>query len=265
MNIGIIGLGVVGNSIYSTFKKKNINVMGYDKYNSRGNITKLDEILSCEILFLCLPTPFDEKLKSYNKEALDETMLFLHNKKYNGFILIKSTVEPTVCDNYYNQYNNLKILHNPEFISAISAEKDFENQKYTLIGKTNIDENINMVIDFYKKYFININIIINTSLETEVTKIAANSFYATKIQYFNEIYDLCNKTNCNYNIVRDMMLESGWINKMHTNVPGSDGKFSYGGMCFPKDTSAYYNFLKKNSEYYEIAKATVEQNKSIRK
>ena len=33
---------------------------------------------------------------------------------------------------------------------------------------------------------------------------------------------------------------------MHTNVPGTDGKLSYGGACFPKDTNALNNFMIKN-------------------
>ena len=29
------------------------------------------------------------------------------------------------------------------------------------------------------------------------------------------------------------------INDMHTFVPGPDGKFGYGGKCFPKDVNAF--------------------------
>ena len=31
---------------------------------------------------------------------------------------------------------------------------------------------------------------------------------------------------------------SGYINDTHTQVPGPDGKFGYGGKCFPKDVNA---------------------------
>jgi UDPglucose 6-dehydrogenase len=34
-------------------------------------------------------------------------------------------------------------------------------------------------------------------------------------------------------------LLSGYINDMHTYVPGPDGKFGYGGKCFPKDVNAF--------------------------
>ena len=32
---------------------------------------------------------------------------------------------------------------------------------------------------------------------------------------------------------------SGYINDTHTYVPGPDGKFGYGGKCFPKDVNAF--------------------------
>ena len=39
---------------------------------------------------------------------------------------------------------------------------------------------------------------------------------------------------------------SGYINATHTNVPGPDGKFGYGGKCFPKDVKAFINILDNN-------------------
>jgi UDPglucose 6-dehydrogenase len=35
------------------------------------------------------------------------------------------------------------------------------------------------------------------------------------------------------------ILLSGYINDTHTYVPGPDGKFGYGGKCFPKDVNAF--------------------------
>ena len=43
----------------------------------------------------------------------------------------------------------------------------------------------------------------------------------------------------NWNIVHTGMLLSGYINDTHTYVPGPDGKFGYGGKCFPKDVNAF--------------------------
>ena len=40
------------------------------------------------------------------------------------------------------------------------------------------------------------------------------------------------------------MLLSGYINDTHTYVPGPDGKFGYGGKCFPKDVNAFTMMTK---------------------
>ena len=57
------------------------------------------------------------------------------------------------------------------------------------------------------------------------------------------------------------MLKNKWINPMHTNVPGPDGKLSYGGYCFPKDTNALLEFMKKkNTPCHVLASVITERN-----
>ena len=60
--IGIIGLGFVGGSMYKSFKLKGFDVIGYDKFKN-GGIGSFEETLAANIIFLCLPTLFDEKKK----------------------------------------------------------------------------------------------------------------------------------------------------------------------------------------------------------
>jgi len=75
-------------------------------------------------------------------------------------------------------------------------------------------------------------------------KIVCNSFYATKIQYFTEIKLLCDNLEINYNNVRELILKNGWINPMHTNIPGHYGILSFGCDCFPKDIRALNKVFK---------------------
>ena len=77
-----------------------------------------------------------------------------------------------------------------------------------------------------------------TYLEAEITKYAHNVFGALKVTYFNGIYDLCKRCEANYRKIQQGILLSGYINAPHTQVPGPDGKFGYGGKCFPKDVNA---------------------------
>ena len=60
------------------------------------------------------------------------------------------------------------------------------------------------------------------------------------------------------------MLAQGWIHPNHTMVPGTDGKLSYGGKCFPKDTQALLDFMKKLGTPHKIMEATIDERNSIR-
>ena len=83
-----------------------------------------------------------------------------------------------------------------------------------------------------------------SSLEAEITKYAHNVFGALKVTYFNAIYDYCKKLGADYEKVHAGCLLSGYINDMHTQVPGPDGKTGYGGKCFPKDVNAFTQATK---------------------
>ena len=70
-------------------------------------------------------------------------------------------------------------------------------------------------------------------------KYVENCFLAMKVTFFNEMFHLYNKLG--YRDF-DTMVEAITLDKRiafsHTQVPGPDGKFGYGGHCFPKDVSA---------------------------
>ena len=117
---------------------------------------------------------------------------------------------------------------------------------------------------FYEKLYQNAFISECSCTESECTKIFCNTFYAIKIQYFNELYALSQKLNCDYDTITKLMLKNNWINPMHTNVPGPDNKLSYGGLCFPKDTNALLQFMIKNDSPCEVLKATIKERNIMR-
>ena len=193
MNIGIIGLGFVGNAIKQSFNILGINTITFDKYKNIGNF---NQCLLTDLLFLTLPTPFNNNLQQFDKSEIYNTCQLLENNNYKGIVIIKSTIEPETTNTLSNKFKNLKkILHNPEFLSAKTAFNDFHNQKHIIIGKGPNCNNhdIQKIYDFYKNYYSQSDITICTSTESESTKLFLNSFYATKIQFFTELYILCNK------------------------------------------------------------------------
>src|SRR5271170_2411243 len=157
MQIGIIGLGFVGNAIF-THLSSYFEVIGYDKYKN-GGVGTFENILQCDIIYLCLPIPFDDSLNKYDTSALYETCFRLHMEKYTGIILIKSTVEPKTCEKLAHLYH-LNIIHNPEFLTARTALQDFKNQNHIVLGFTpKIPSNLLIkVTEYYSSLFPNATI-----------------------------------------------------------------------------------------------------------
>ena len=264
LKIGVIGLGFVGSSIQKSLElKKKCKIKGYDKYKeSDAYISTIDS----DIIFLALPTLFDEQKNEYDKSCIIEVCNDLVRDNYEGLVVIKSTVEPKTTDNLCKLFPTLKLIHNPEFLTAATAFEDFHNQKHIVLGKSsNVSDNDMILLkEFYKEYYPDAEISLCTSIESESMKSFVNCFYAVKIQFFNELYALCQKTGSNYNMVKELMLKNGWINPIHTDVPGIDGQVSYGGYCFPKDTNALLEFMKSEDTPCEVLEATVSERNKMR-
>lgn len=267
MKIGIVGIGVVGTAIMNSLIDKeyelNKNIFIYDKYKNIGDI---ESILKTNIVFLVLPTPYDNDNKSYNLNPIIETMDFLFKMNYGGLIVIKSTMEPGTTEQLYNKYG-LDIIHNPEFLTARTAKHDFNNQTHIVLGTLKMcnQDKLNSLIEFYNKHYPQAEISICQSTESESMKLFLNNFYAVKVQFFTELYLLCQKMDIEYNTVKELMLKNGWINPQHTTIPGPDGQTSYGGMCFPKDTNVLLQFMKKHNTPHSVLESTVDERNLLRK
>lgn len=262
--IGVIGLGFVGKAIYDDFTSKGLNIIGHDIINSPNTF---EECLESEIIFLALPTKFNSETNEYDKSIIESVCQKLEQNNYQGILVNKSTIEPTTTQDLELKYNTLKFIHNPEFLTARTALEDFKNQSHIVLG---IGNNINeseksKVEELYASLYPSAKISLCKTVESESMKIFLNCFYAVKVQFFNEIYLLCEKTGADFETVRQLMLNNNWINPMHTNVPGPDGELSYGGYCFPKDTNALANFMKVQGTPNEVLKATISERNKMRK
>ena len=70
--------------------------------------------------------------------------------------------------------------------------------------------------------------------------------------------------NVNYNNVKELMLKNNWFTPHHTHVPGPDGKLSYGGACFPKDTSALLEHMKVLETPHMVLDSVVKERNTMR-
>ncbi len=265
--IGIAGLGVVGAAVEAGFLKRGFFVTGYDKFKNGGVGSFQDLVSNSEVIFLCLPTLFSEEMKEYDKTSIFEVCEGLAAAKFKGLVVLKSTVEPGTTDGLSKKHPELEFAHNPEFLTARSAQRDFDEQSHIVCGRAEScsDRLFEKLVATYKKHWAGSHFSLCKAKESESMKIMVNSFYACKVMLFNEYHNLCEKSNIDFLRVRDMMLQNGWINLQHTMVPGPDGQFGFGGACFPKDTSALLEYSRRIGGLHGLLQAAVEENKSVRK
>ena len=120
--IGIVGNGFVGNAVYQNFRDKT-QCKVYDTDKNRS-LNSLGEVINQEFIFVCLPTPM-----RYGGECdlsiLDNFFEGLPDH-ITGTFVIKSTVTVGTTKKYYERHN---VIHNPEFLTARNAIKEFANSE----------------------------------------------------------------------------------------------------------------------------------------
>lgn len=270
MKVSIIGLGFVGSAIHNSLLQKgfvvNETLFLYDKYKN-GGIGSLEECLHTELMFLCLPTLFNPLINEYDKQSIIEISTLLSEKQYSGLVIIKSTVEPETTEKLSEQFPQLLFVHNPEFLTARTANEDFHNQTHIVLGRPRSTQEsvLEPIVQFYSTHYPSAKISTCLAIESESMKIFCNTFYSVKVQFFTELYLLCQSNGSNYNVIRDLMLSNNWINPMHTVIPGPDENISYGGACFPKDSNALNQYMKKLNTPHSVLDASIKERNSMRK
>ena len=253
--IGIIGNGFVGNAVYQNFRDR-VKCKVYDVDKNRS-LNTLDEVINCDFIFVCLPTPMKE-----NGEC-DLTIIddFFENlpEYIPATFVIKSTIPIGTTKTYTEKYN---VIHNPEFLTARNAIQDFANNERNIVGG-----DMDLCADFvsmFEKFFPQIPSIITTSDESEAIKYFSNTFLAYKVAYFNKIYDMCEALGMDYDTVKEGIVADSRIGKSHTNVPGIDNDRGFGGTCFPKDINSLIKQMESHNIDAEMLKKVWEYNQSIR-
>jgi len=190
--IGIIGNGFVGNAIYQNIKNF-YDVKVYD-INFNKSYNTLEETLNTDICFVCLPTPMvNAEGGECNLSIVNE---FFNNvpKNLNTLFAIKSTIPIGTTKNLQSIRPDLKIVHNPEFLTANNSVEDFKNSDRNIIG----GQEGQLLLEFYNNLFPNSNNLIVSSDESETIKYFANTYLATKVTFFNLMFDVCEKYKINY-------------------------------------------------------------------
>jgi UDPglucose 6-dehydrogenase len=256
--IGIVGLGFVGSAIRKSIE--GFNLVLIDKDPLRGTNT-FNDLVSCEGVFVCVPSPQGDD-GSCDTSILEEVLANLKKIGYTGVIISKTTAPPSVYKKLQSQYPNL--VHAPEFLTAANAEMDYLAGKFAIIGGSVLAYR-NEAERIIKMTQTSLQTINHCSIEeAALSKYAINSFLATKVIFMNELHKLATASGVDYNVIaRNLTLDSR-IGTSHMKVPGPDGVFGFGGMCFPKDTSALLKYAEEVNSTMNVLDAAVKKNTLLR-
>ena len=267
MKIGIVGNGFVGSSVAFGFSPQcgcdGADVKIYDKDESKSTHS-LSETLESDFIFVSVPTPSNSD-GSINLDIVYECFseMSMLNKRKDNVILLRSTVTPGTTRKLQIGFHNLNIVFNPEFLTERSAKFDFINQSRFILGGNESD--VDKVAKLYSDRFGNSTPVIKTNYETaEMIKYMNNCYFATKVSFMNEMYQIADTNGVDWEQAVDGFIRDGRIGHSHLAVPGPDGKFGFGGSCFPKDIQALINFAKKSGISPNVLKGAWETNLEVR-
>lgn len=249
---------MVGGALRRYFEKiAGKEVFVYDKHQKLGSP---QEINKGEIIFICVPTPFNKEKDYCDLSCVKEAFSIL---KGNKIVVIKSTVLPGTSDYFQKKYPNLKVLHNPEFLTEATAEQNMRYPDRQLVGYTNEDSH-RVAGDIMELLPLAPFCRILPAKETEMIKYFGNTWFSTKVIFANQMYDLCQKLGIDYDNVKEASGADKRVGRSHLEV-WHKGKRGYAGKCLPKDIKALIKFADKQGIDLKVHKVVDDINDKLLK
>ena len=155
------------------------------------------------------------------------------------------------------------MVFNPEFLTEKNAKFDFINETKFVVGGPK--ENVKKVSNLYQWRFGKSISVIETDFESaEMIKYLTNTFFATKVSFMNDMKLLSEKIGANWEDVLEGFASDKRVGPTHLSVPGHDGKYGFGGSCFPKDIQALIYFSEKLGLDMSVLKGAWKTNLKVR-
>lgn len=246
--IVIAGYGYVGKAIEAALSKHE-HVEIVDPAFNNNKIQDFDP----ESLIVAVATPEAEDGSCYMGHVFD----VLSDTSENVPVLIKSTISIEGWDELVDRFPKHSITFSPEFLRAKTAVEDFANQDTFLLGG---GDTAYWIEFFYRN--MEVTGLVYKPEELILAKNFRNSFLATKVAFFNQIYDLCEQLGLDYNNVSRAVALDDRIGSSHIEVTEERG---FGGHCFPKDTSAIVETALKFNVNLSLIAEAIKYNNEIRK
>lgn len=256
MKIGFIGQGWIGKNYANDFEDRGYEVIRYaleEEY-----LFNKEKIAECDIVFIAVPTPTTEN--GFDDRAV-RSALTLIGKGKNA--VIKSTIVPGTTVKFQNEFPEIFVFHSPEFLVELTAAHDASHPNRNIVGIPF------ETVEYARRAHVILSVLPHTPYETimrshdaEFVKYAGNCFLFTKVMFMNMLYDLVDKTDGNWEHIKEAVMKDPRIGESHVE-PFHKGGRGAGGHCFIKDFEAFralYDSLVNDSYGSEVLRNQAMKN-----
>lgn len=222
LSVAVVGLGVVGSHVRDLFASSGGGPVIYDKYRGGGS---KEEVNSCELAFVCVPTDQGD-CGHADLSSVRDVLDWLDAP----LIVLRSTV-PVGCTRELSREYGKRLVFMPEFLGETPwSPKNPEATRVILGGEP---EDTRAVLRVLKPVLGPDTAYFRVASEqAEMVKYMTNCFFAVKVTFVNEMARIAAAFDLDYDDLRELWVADPRVGRSHTLVM-EEGGFS--GRCLPKD------------------------------
>ncbi len=231
VRVGIIGLGHVGQNVHQRLQGLAVDVVGYDRMSDTPYPQA--ELSACDFAVVCVGTPS----RADGSADLEQVYAAVERVPTRR-VLLRSTVPPGTTDALASRTGK-EVCFSPEYVGETKFSGTnwaaWADDLFHVLGGTP------EVTRWFAARLTEIHgpeprMLQCSAVEAEIVKYMENSYFAVKVTFVNEFYELCQRLGADWFTVREAWLADPRVERDHTAVlPRSRG---YGGRCLPKDVDA---------------------------
>jgi UDPglucose 6-dehydrogenase len=243
----LIGFGWVGQYCGKYFKTADI-------YTSNGWEKK--DYAHYDLAIISVPTPMNETTGQCDTVIVEDVV-----KKFKDdvdYFLIKSTVEIGTTDRLKTTYD-VKIAMSPEYVGETLGHPLLEARRdaFQIIGGD--DTTTAAIAGFWRTVLhANAPILVCKAVEAEIIKYCENYWITQRVDYWNDVYDICGTLGGSFDRVREGLVLDPRFSRTHSNVyPNNRG---WSGKCLPKDMNGLVHKMREAGLPLTTLEGLIEKN-----